>query len=251
MNRRINESLKRKDESSIFHSEQVGLLHGDFKRVQKWSHETLVDSFEMRFACGTKGYNYLRSKKHYPLPSIRTQQLHLQHLHFDAGILHEVFELLQTKVECMSPTERDCGLVLDEMSIDKSLSFCNNNKKMFGKTTISGQEQKATHGLIVMLVGIKSRWKQIVAYHFTGNTMPNNFQKNLVIDVIRRAEEMGLKVHFVTTDCGPNNVRMWNDFGLKHSRDTASLLYTRFVQRIILKIFLMQRTFSNLAYKGG
>lgn len=94
----------------------------------------------------------------------------------------------------MSTADRDCGVVLDEMSIDQSLSFCNNNKKMFGNTTVPGQNQKATHGLVVMLVGINSRWKQVVAYHFTGNCIPEDFQKSLVLDVIHRAEEMGLKV---------------------------------------------------------
>lgn len=195
------------------------MLRGDLTRVQKWSHEAMVNSFELRFACSTKGYNFLRNKMHYPLPSIRTQQQRLEHVHFDTGILHEIFELLRSKVASMSANDRDCGVVLDEMSIDQSLSFCNNNKKMFGNATIPGQNQKATHGLVVMLVGIHSRWKQVVAYHFTGNTIPEDFHKSLVVDVIQRAENLRLNVHFVTTDCVPNNIRMCNDFGVKHSKN--------------------------------
>lgn len=90
---------------------------------------------------------------------------------------------------------------------------------MFGNATIPGQNQKATHGLVVMLVGIHSRWKQVVAYHFTGNTIPEDFHKSLVVDVIQRAENLRLNVHFVTTDCVPNNIRMCNDFGVKHSKN--------------------------------
>lgn len=70
-----------------------------------------------------------------------------------------------------------------------------------------------------MLVGVSSRWKQIVAYHFTGNSIPEGFMKATMVDIISNAEMIGLKVHFATSDCGPNNVRMWNDFGLNHSKN--------------------------------
>lgn len=204
--------------SKLFNPEQVRLLQGDVKRVRQWTERSIVDSFEVRFACGAKGYKFLRDKKNYPFPSIRTQQVYLQNLHFDSGILTEVFVLLKNKVQCMSKPERDCGLVLDEMSIDQSFSYCCNNKKYFGDVTIPGQSGRATHGLIFMLVGVYSRWKQIVAYFFTGNSIPDGFLKSVIVDIINRAESLGLKVNFTTSDCGPNNIKMWNDFGLKHMK---------------------------------
>lgn len=206
--------------SKLFNPDQVRLLQGDLKRVRKWSDRSITESFEIRFACGTKGYKFLRNKG-YPFPSIRTQQAYLQNLHFDSGILTEVFDLLDKKVQCMSTPERDCGLVLDEMSIDQSFSYCCNNKKYFGDVTIPGQTGRATHGLIFMLVGVYSRWKQVVAYFFTGNSIPDGFLKSVIVDIISRAEALGLKVHFTTSDCGPNNIKMWNDFGLKHTKSDA------------------------------
>lgn len=207
--------------SKVFNTDQIRLIQGDIKRVRKWTDQVITESFEIRFACGTKGYKFLRDDKNYPFPSIRTQQLYLKNLHFDCGILSEVFGLLEKKIQFMSTAERDCGLVLDEMSIDQSYSYCNNNKKYFGGVTIAKQAGRATHGLIFMLVGIYSRWKQIVAYHFTGNSIPAGSLQSIVVEIIGRAEALGLKVHFITSDCGPNNVVMWNDFGLKHTKKDA------------------------------
>ncbi|XP_055533485.1 uncharacterized protein LOC129723331 [Wyeomyia smithii] len=191
------------------------LLNGDISRVCKWSDKTITESFEIRFACGTRGYNFLRKKKGYPFPSIRTQQFYFQGVHFDSGILTE------RKIACMSEDEKDCGLILDEMSIDQVLSYCNNNKNHFGNITIAGEIGKATHALIFMLVGIHSRWKQVVAYYLTGSSIPQGFLKDTSGNIIRKAEAIGLRVHFETSDCGPNNVRMWNDYGLKHSKGSV------------------------------
>ncbi|XP_055535083.1 uncharacterized protein LOC129724340 isoform X2 [Wyeomyia smithii] len=240
--------------SILFNPEQVTLIKNSLKRVRKWSDKTMTESFGVRFACGTKGYKYLRNEKKYPYPSVRTQQKHLENFHFDSGILDETFTLLSSKVESMTEAERDCGLVLDEMSIDQSLSFCSNNKKFFGGVTIPTQSGKATHGLVIMLVGIASRWKQIAAYHFTANAIPDGFLMNMVLDIIRMSEKIGLKVHFVTSDCGPNNIRMWNNFGLKHAKSNVLAVPLSTIQYGLmthLRLSLMLPMFLNVWFKAG
>lgn len=134
--------------------------------------------------------------------------------------MHEVFELLKHKVDSMSGEELDCGLILDEMSIDEAMEYCTNNQKYFGATTLPPSDELATHALVFMLAGVHVRWKQIVAYEFTGNSIPKGCLKSVVDEIISKAEGIGLKIHFVTSDCGASNKAMWSDYGVSTKKNT-------------------------------
>lgn len=75
----------------------------------------------------------------------------------------------------MKPEERHCALLLDEMQLTTGLDFDPTVKKPIGLATAplakqgpEGELVYAKHGLVIMLTGLSSRWKQVVAYHFTG-----------------------------------------------------------------------------------
>lgn len=122
----------------------------------------------------------------------------------------------------MSPKELDCGIVLDEMSLDEANEFCPNNKKHFGTTTMPPSNNLATHGLVFMIVGIHARWKQVIAYDFTGNSIPGDLLMDAVKRIIKNVEAIGLNVCFVTSDCGASNKAMWQKFGLSTKKETLS-----------------------------
>lgn len=92
---------------------------------------------------------------------------------FQPGVLHEVFDLLQTKAPSLNAQERCCLLMIDEMSIQPKLEYDPSTSSVRGHATlpVPGKELKAvaTHGLVFMLCGISTRWKQVVAYHYTGD----------------------------------------------------------------------------------
>lgn len=115
---------------------------------------------------------------------------------------------------------KDCGLFLDEMSIDEAKELCPNNKKWYGCPTLPPSEALATKGLVFMLGGVSHRWKQTVAFEFTGNSIPEGCLKPIVMDIIVKAEERGLRVHFVTSDCGSANKTMWKEFGVHAVKTT-------------------------------
>lgn len=82
---------------------------------------------------------------------------------------------MKAKLETMKPEERHCALLIDEMQLTAGLDFDPTVKKPIGLATAplvkqgpEGELVYATHGLVVMLTGLSSRWKQVVAYHFTG-----------------------------------------------------------------------------------
>ncbi|XP_062565763.1 uncharacterized protein LOC134228019 isoform X1 [Armigeres subalbatus] len=136
------------------------------------------------------------------------------------GILCEMLLLLDEKLSLMDDCSRDCGLFLDEMSIDEAKELCPNLNKWYGTVTLPDSEALATKGLVFMLGGIAQRWKQTVAFEFTGNSVPGSCLKSIVEKIIEKAEDHNLRVHFVTSDCGSANKAMWVEFGVNVRKDT-------------------------------
>lgn len=87
--------------------------------------------------------------------------------------------------------------------------------------TLPNHSGLATHLMVFMIVGVRQRWKQIVAYHFTGSSVKSGYLKDIVFEIVGRSEALGLRVHAVITDCGSNNKTMWNDLNLRHTQRTV------------------------------
>ncbi|XP_065088418.1 uncharacterized protein LOC135709899 [Ochlerotatus camptorhynchus] len=211
--------------NKTFNTDQVEVLLYDKQRPKKWSNATITESLKTKFACGKKGCENERQK--YPIPSERTLQRRMEDIHpyscFESGILYGVVELLRLKVNTMKDADLDCGIVFDEMSIEDARSYCISSGKFYGNVTTEDQSVLASHALVFMLVGIRSRWKQVVAFHFTGNSVSEKILKNILWDIIFKVEAIGCKVHFITSDCAPGNKKLWNDIGLKfHKADVLS-----------------------------
>lgn len=88
------------------------------------------------------------------------------------GVLEELLPALECKVKSMAPSERHAVLLVDEMQLTPGLDYDSSTKTVIGHATVppSGRASggDATHGLVFMLAGLSSRWKQTVGYHFTG-----------------------------------------------------------------------------------
>lgn len=63
-----------------------------------------------------------------------------------------------------------------------------------------------------MLGGIFTRWKQIVAYYYTPDSINGACLKPIIEVIIEKAEAIGLYVHSVTSDMGAVNRGMWKAF---------------------------------------
>jgi hypothetical protein len=148
-----------------------------------------------------------------PLPSQRTLQRRIEHLKFAPGLLNEILIQLKIKVETMKDEEKHCAILLDEIAITPKYDYDPSTGLVLGKPTIpssSGQfEELATHGLVYMIAGVTTRWKQIVGYQLTGNSFDANYVKTDIIHLIYEAETMGLKVDAVISDMGGQNQAIW------------------------------------------
>lgn len=69
----------------------------------------------------------------------------------------------------MKPNDRYCSLTLDEMSIASKIEYDSSSGSILGNVTLPNHSGPATHGLVFMLSGVCLRWKQTVAYYYTGN----------------------------------------------------------------------------------
>ena len=68
----------------------------------------------------------------------------------------------------MKSTDRKCSLTLDEMSIEPKTVYDSSSGQVMGSVTLPGHSGVATHAIVFMLSGIASRWKQTVAFYFSG-----------------------------------------------------------------------------------
>ena len=206
--------------SGVFGKDQIESLCVKRVRGVVWSNETVKKALQIRFSCGSSGYNNLL-RHGLPFPSLRTLQRRMENINFEPGILHQVFHLLSCKVEHLGEEERLCCLTLDEMSLSPGIEFDRGTGKVVGGVTLADHSGRATHGLVFVLGGLCSRWKQVVAYDFTGNATNGSAFKPIVLKIIECAEEIGLRVTTVTSDMGSANRAMWKVFGISATKDSG------------------------------
>ncbi|KAH7964445.1 hypothetical protein HPB51_027317 [Rhipicephalus microplus] len=107
----------------------------------------------------------------------------------------------------------------------------------------------ATHGLVFMLGGITTRWKQTVAYHLTGNSFHAKTVKDIIIVIIKACAAIYLKVDVVVTDMGGGNQAVWKLFGIivgKHSKPKTSCPHPCDASRQLLFIADVPHLLKNL-----
>lgn len=201
---------------SFLNENQLSSLSVQNRRGFKWSNNTVQKALRLKFACGSVGYEELLAQ-HQPLPSLRTIRRKLQNISFQSGILDEVFKMMSIKIVSLNDKQTDCVLILDEMFLTEGLIYDVATKSFIGNVTLPDHEGVANHGLVFMLGGISSRWKQTVAYYFTSNSVNGHTLKPIMNNIILKAESIGLRVISVTSDMGASNKTMWTSYGINCS----------------------------------
>lgn len=207
--------IRDKKIKKTFSKDQMKALGRLTTKGMKWSNETIKKALKIRFAAGQTGYKTLQELQ-IPLPGIRTLQRRMQCVKFEPGVLTEVFDFLKLKVDGLTELERECVLTLDEMAVTPSVELHMLTGKLYGDVTLPGHTGVATHACVFMLAGNTTRWKQVVAYHYSGNSTDGAEYRPIIIDIIKRAASIGLHVLNVTTDMGSPNRAMWKSFGVDH-----------------------------------
>ncbi|XP_018314209.1 uncharacterized protein, partial [Mycetomoellerius zeteki] len=203
-----NNDKYKKGLKEIFNEDQIKALLTKKRRTRNWLNETIKRALRLRFTCGNNGYEELLQQK-MPLPSLRTLQRRLEDLKFKSGISKEMFDFLQFKVSSFqNDTDRECGIVIDEISITPKRVYDSSTKTLLGNITFPNKEGIATHALTLMLTGTANRWKHIVGYFYTGDSFDGTVLKDIILQIIDKAELIGLRVNYITSDMSPGNSKL-------------------------------------------
>ncbi|EFN78912.1 Transposable element P transposase, partial [Harpegnathos saltator] len=119
------------------------------------------------------------------------------------------------QVQTFADAEKHAVLIIDEMSIKPGLQYDNSIVAVVGRPTmkLSGgfdsSHQKATHALVFMLYGISTKWKQTIGYEFTGNSFCSQQIVQIMLAIIQKANDIGLKIKVIISDMGAQNRSWW------------------------------------------
>lgn len=127
---------------------------------------------------------------------------------------------LQRCFSILALKQGQCVLTLDEMSVTASVELDNRSGRFIGDVTLPGHSGVATHSMVFMLGGVSTRWKQTVAYFFTGNSVDGSVLCDIVLNIITCCFNIGLNVIAVNSDMGSANRAMWKKLGIMSTRDS-------------------------------
>lgn len=225
-NQNLRKEVEENKESLSFLSEeQISNARKNPNAITQWSDAGIIKGLKLRFQLGKTGYNYLRNTK-YPSPSYSTLNRRMQGIKVDFGVINSLMTLLQTKVEAMDENDRMCCMSIDEMEISGTKDFDNVGKKFVGNVTLGPKGVTGNHYTGVLLRGLKTPWKQIVAHEITGPCTNGSDMKRLALSTVQAATGVGLKVKAIVSDMGSNNKALWNALGVNVTRSDRNTSFT-------------------------
>lgn len=172
-------------------------------RGSRYSEEFKQFALSVYFL-GPKAYKKMSTV--FRLPAKATLERFTRKWAINPGFNDFIFRLLEFRVRRMKEKEKDCLLVLDEMSLKSHLFYDISRDKIIGFQTENNETSAkiASSALVVMVRGIASSWKQPLAYFFYKSTAAADEAKDILFESVRRLNVIGFNVLAVVSDQGPN-----------------------------------------------
>ncbi|KFZ67821.1 DNA transposase THAP9, partial [Podiceps cristatus] len=174
---------------------------------------------EMRqFACilylyHNKAYDYLQ--KNFPLPQPYSLTNWLSNNEAAAGFSNNIFLCLQEKVKRGEQAYRFCALMVQDVSLQKQQEWDPQTQRLTGFVDLGAgvldadEAPLASEAIILMAVGITSRWRAPLGYFFV-NSATGQLLAQLLRQTINKLNNIGVTVLAVTsgaTACGAETAR--------------------------------------------
>ena len=101
----------------------------------------------------------------------------------------------------------------------------------YGQATLGSNTDNIAKKLYVVVVrGIKNRWKQIIVYHLTRReAIDSNLLKDLMIECITSVESSGLHVVAFSSDMDSRNRSLWTSLNI-HASKYGRVLYSNILE---------------------
>lgn len=153
-------------------------------------------------------YKFLSSL--FNLPSVKILEKGVLNSSIRPGISKTVFDKMKIKVAKMKKrSQKCCILLLSEMSLRPNLSF-NKFEDLIEGIVDNGTDRKcevADHAQVWMLksISVSDMWKQPVAFTYSKGTESTANTVTMFKNVVRKCQEIGLRVVACVTDLSANN----------------------------------------------
>ena len=154
---------------------------------------------------------YKTLRKLFRLPSKSTLLEWIQVIDVKPGISEFILNILAAKVKTMSDSEKNCSLLVDEVSLKPGYQYDIKNDTIDGFVDyghLGRKNRGANRALVFMIRGLKTGIKQTIGYYYTQNACPADTLKTLLLHVIDKVEETGFRVRVVIGDVGSSNSSM-------------------------------------------
>lgn len=194
---------------------------------RQYSEEVRKFALTLNFL-SPKAYDFVRTSYDMCLPHPRTLSKWYEHVNAEPGFCKEAFDTLKAKVQS-NKEPIICGLILDEMSIRKSLCWDPRSQKYYGRVDIgidieSDCVEVASQCLVFLLNCVNGKWKLPVAY-FLITSLSGEQKASLLQICLQKCKEVGVKIISITCDGPAANFSMFDHLGcnLMHASDRTYL----------------------------
>lgn len=155
-----------------------------------------------------RAYKVLRNT--FALPSRKSLVNLLNQIPFEVGINLAVMNVLKESVDKMEFLDKHCILMFDEMSLQTSLTYEKHRDRVIGFEDLGNTSEKylkiADHALVLMVKGLKKKWKQPISFYFSDGGMKAHQLKEILNTTIKSLLEVGFIVVGTVCDQYSTNV---------------------------------------------
>ena len=159
-----------------------------------------------------RAYKFVRKALHLPRPA--TIRSWCVNTNCEPIFIEKPFHYIEKKV---TEGQKDCIILLDEMSIKKQVQWDQKTSKFIGRVDYGGIKAEeiyteAANALVIMACGLQKPCFVPITYFLT-NCLNGEILKQLVFETIKKLTEKGADVHAVVFYGAPKNLAMATKFG--------------------------------------
>lgn len=172
------------------------------KSSLRWTPQEIEIGLSL-YHSGPKAYRFLRNELRLALPSHTSLKRRTRFLMRETGSCPSIMASLAKRVMTFHKTETFATLSIDGMHLTPSLRYEEHIDRFTGFEDVGSQEKTekiADEGIVAMLRGISTNWKQPIAHYFVSKTMKQHRFHSIIMECLRAAHDAGVKVIALVCD---------------------------------------------------
>lgn len=190
------------------------------KPLSKWSTAERKISLSLYYKSPSL-YSYISQKLKFNLPSVSTIRRWIRIIDLRPGFDTIFLKKLRQKIELLEMEEKECTILMDEMSIKKHLDYNEKDDILEGFEDFAsegGRSAKiASHAIAFMARGLYSNWSVPLAYYVSAGPITAKRLKLCLEKCMLEVERLGLRNTAIICDQGSNNRSVYKMFGVTKS----------------------------------